>query len=175
LRRAEKGFILRCGTAPAECPHRDGIRRENMRRSIVLLALILFGVFTATAQEEQPPAAPEQQEQKPVSETVLNLGKINFPRDFIHKGNPFEKGVYFVNLIKKDNALYFQVFRQKEQPLLEELAVIKPNSSKKKFNYKLQKELLRGEEYFRISVIRPDQNIIAYFLVKKEAPPPSDK
>ncbi len=127
------------------------------KATIFLLFVCLLTAVSITAETEATPAA----------EVVLKIGKVYFPKDFIHKNIPYQKGNYFVDLIKKDNAYYFVISKQADQPLLEELAVIKPNKMKKNFKYQVRKELLRGEEYFRITVINPEEKIAAYFLIKK--------
>ena len=102
------------------------------------------------------------------TENDINLGRIYFPRDFIQAGKDYNKGVYRVVLTQKDNVPYFNVYTKKNELLFEEMAVIAPYKGKyKKFKYRFKREMLRGYEYFRIKVIKPENLIMAYFLIKK--------
>ena len=57
---------------------------------------------------------------------------------------------------------------KKKELLFEEMAVLKPYTGKyKKFKYRVKKEMLKGYEYFRIKVTKPDNLVMAYFLIKK--------
>lgn len=98
----------------------------------------------------------------------LNLGRIYFPKAFIHAGTDYNKGVYLVSITEKDGFPWFKVFNKKNELLFEEMAVIKPYEGKvKRFKYRMRKNLLSRHEYFRIKVIKPDNVIIAFFLIKK--------
>lgn len=100
----------------------------------------------------------------------LKFGRLYFPKAFVHAGNDFNRGVYRVKLIHKDNDHYFQIMNKKKELLFEELAVTKPYEGKrKKFRYYLKKEMLKGYEYFRIKVTTPENIYMAYFLVKKKS------
>lgn len=97
----------------------------------------------------------------------INLGKIYFPKAFVHNMKDYKKGVYRVVLTAKDGVPYFNVYKKKNL-LFEEMAVVKPYEGKyKKFKYRVKKELLKGYEYFRIKVTKPNKMIMAHFLVKK--------
>ena len=99
----------------------------------------------------------------------INLGKVYFPKPFVHSGKDFARGVYRVALISKDDVPYFKVSDKKGIFLFDEMAVVKPNKRKfKKFKYRVKKEMLKGYEYFRIKVTKPDKLIMGYFLVKKK-------
>ncbi len=102
----------------------------------------------------------------------IDLGKVYFPADFIHADKTFNKGFYRVALTSKDNVYYFDVFNLDKELLFEELAVVKTEqASGAKLTYRVRKELLKDNEYFRIRVIEPERLIMAYFLVKKEEAP----
>lgn len=98
----------------------------------------------------------------------INLGKINFPQAYIHAGQEFPQGNYEVVLTMKDAVPFFNVYNSQQELLFEELAIIKTHSaSKMAAPYRLKKEFLKNEEYFRIMVIKPDQWLMGFFLVKK--------
>ncbi len=102
-------------------------------------------------------------------EKDINLGKINFPRAFVHAGKDYNKGVYQVTLTEKDGFPWFKVFNEKKELLFDEMAVVKPYTRKRKnFKYIVRKGLLKEYEYFRIRVIKPDKMIMAFFLVKQQ-------
>ncbi|MCP5105321.1 MAG: hypothetical protein GY950_18175 [bacterium] len=108
----------------------------------------------------------------------LKLGRIYFPRAFVHAGKNYNRGIYRMILTEKEGQPWFKVFSKKNEPLFEELAVVKPYKGKRKrFKHRVRKEMLRGYEYFRVKVIKPDNEAIAYFFVKKEseAPAPGEK
>ena len=103
-----------------------------------------------------------------VSQEDINLGKIYFPKAFLHAQKDYNKGVYRVTLTSKDGVPYFKVMNDKQELLFEEMAVLKPYMGKSKnFKYRVRKEFTKGYEYFRIKVTKPDNLIMAYFLVKK--------
>lgn len=140
---------------------------------IVALCFCLFFNITPVYGQQQPEEQQQQPEQpselqQPKPEEI-NLGRIYFPRDFIHANKDYKKGVYRVKLIYKDEMPYFQVSNRKGELLFDELAVVKPYEGKsKRFKYRVKPEMLRGYEYFRIKVTKPDKLIMAYFLVKEE-------
>ncbi len=99
----------------------------------------------------------------------INLGKVYFPKPFVHSGKDFARGVYRVLLISKEEIPYFKVSDKKGVLLFDEMAVVKPNKGKfKKFKYRVKREMLKGYEYFRIKVTKPDKLIMGYFLIKKK-------
>ena len=131
-----------------------------MKKIIIFLILVLPVSFAGLAQETQE--AQENQDKD------INLGKINFPKPFVHAGKDYNKGVYLVILTKKHGFPWFKVSNEKKELLFEEMAVVKPyKGRRKKFKYRLRKGFLKGYEYFRIRVIKPDNMIMAFFLVKK--------
>jgi hypothetical protein len=98
----------------------------------------------------------------------INLGKINFPLAFIHAGQEFAQGDYVVVLTLKDSIPFFNIYNSQQELLFEELAIVKAHSKSKKASaYRLKKEFLKDDEYFRIKVIEPEQWLLSYFLVKK--------
>ena len=102
-------------------------------------------------------------------EPVLNLGKINFPRPFIHARKDYAKDIYRVFLTTKSEAPYFKVFNRKNEFLFDELAIVKPYQGKfKKFKARIKRSILRGYEYFRLRVTTPDNVYLAFFLLKKK-------
>lgn len=122
-----------------------------MKKLTILVVMIMVSSIFVFAQTEE-----------------IKLGKVYFPKSFVHAKKDYDRGVYNVMLTQKDGAPYFKVFNKKNELLFEEMAVIKPYEGKyKKFKYRVKKELLRGYEYFRIKVTKPDNLIMAYFLIKK--------
>ena len=64
---------------------------------------------------------------------------------------------------------WFKILNNKKEVLFEEMAVVRLNDTKNKnFRYRIRREMLRGYEYFRVKVTKPDKLIMAYFLVEKE-------
>jgi hypothetical protein len=147
-----------------------------MKERTILIVFLLFIVFAfcgypQEAETEIPPV-PQDQEIKPQPTPPLKLGRIYFPRDFVHANQNYTKGAYSVTLISKDEIPYFQVANRKGDLLFEEMAVIKTYQTKAKgFKYRVRKEMLRGYEYFRIQVTKPGQQIMAYFLLKQTEKP----
>jgi hypothetical protein len=98
----------------------------------------------------------------------INLGKIDFPQAYIHAGQEFPQGSYEVVLTVKDSVPFFYVYNSMRELLFEELAIVKAHPwSKKASPYRVKKEFLKGDEYFRIMVSKPEQWLMGYFLVKK--------
>jgi hypothetical protein len=121
-----------------------------MSKKIFLMGLFLLP-FTLLAQSQD-----------------INLGKINFPQPYIQAGREFPAGEYAVVLTVKDTIPFFNVYDAKQELLFEEMAVVKTRpGSRRGSAYHLKKEFLKGDEYFRIMVIKPDQWLMGYFLVKK--------
>ena len=98
----------------------------------------------------------------------IRLGAINFPQAYIHAGTEYQQGFYEIVLTFKDAVPFFNVYNSKQEMLFEELAIVKANSRRgNASSYRLKKEFLKGDKYFRIMVIKPDQWLLGYFLVKK--------
>ena len=97
----------------------------------------------------------------------INLGQVFFPRDFVHSGKDFSKGTYRVMLTQKDNIPFFSVYSPKKELLFDEMAVLKSSETTGiRKGWRVRKELLKGDEYFRLRVLRPGQLVMAYFLLK---------
>lgn len=121
------------------------------KTALILITCLFISCFTLLAYADE-----------------INLGRVYFPKAFVHANKDYNKGVYRVTLFAKDGVPYFKVMNKKKELLFEEMAVIKPYEGKfKKFKHRVKKELLKGYEYFRIKVTKPDNMIMAYFLVKK--------
>lgn len=131
--------------------------------AVIFLLIFTFMMFN----EENKPVVEKKDET--VKKEDIKLGKIYFPRAFVHDSKDFKRGVYKVILTEKDGIPYFNVLTKSNELLFEEMAVVKKNKRKfKKFKYRMRKELLRGYEYFRIKVTKPDNLIFGYFLLKKK-------
>lgn len=123
---------------------------------------------------EKKETPPETEPEPPTVETTsfsdeIDLGNINFPRDFIHKQIHRKKGVYRVKLITKEyeDIPYFQVYDKDNQLLLEEMALVIPRKSKYgKFKYRVRRRIINNE-HFMIRVTKPDRHIYAFFVIKK--------
>lgn len=153
-----------------------------MKKKIILLVFLVFIFFVVQAfpQQVETETPPQSEEKENPPQTTpapepLKLGKIYFPRDFVHASKDYKKGTYSVTLLMKDEIPYFQVSDTKGELLFEEMAVTKPNKVKSSTSRpRLKKEILRGEEYFRIRVTKPGEYVMAHFLIKQaqaEKPP----
>lgn len=121
---------------------------------LIILFLAIFSVYTIC--ETEPEVSPE-----------ITVGNVYFPRPFVHSGKDFSRGVYKVLLVKKEGVPFFKISDKKGNYLFDEMAVVKPYNPKyKKFKYRIKKEMLRGYEYFRIKITKPDKLIMGYFLLK---------
>ena len=130
-----------------------------MKKIIISIIFILLISCTFYAQNDKNTQNIKNEE--------INLGRIYFPKAFIHAKKDYNRGVYRVKFTKKENIPYFIIMNKKREPLFEEMAVVKPYKGKyKKFRYRLKREMLRGYEYFRIKLTRPDNFYMAYFLIK---------
>ncbi len=104
--------------------------------------------------------------------TDINLGRVFFPRAFIHAEKDFPRGTYNVLLTLKENVPFFRISNAKKELLFDEMAVIQPKESKGfKSGWRVRKELLKENEYFRLRVIKPGELVTGYFLTRA-APPP---
>ena len=128
-----------------------------MKKIIIFLIFVLPVSFAGLAQEAQDS-----------QDNDINLGSINFPKAFVHAGKDYDKGVFLVVLTEKNGFPWFKVSNKKKELLFEEMAVVKPYKGRRKnLKYRLRKGFLKGYEYFRIRVIKPDKTIMAFFVVKK--------
>jgi len=130
-----------------------------MKKIIILIIFILLISCTFYAQNDKNTQNIKNEE--------INLGRIYFPKAFVHAKKDYNRGVYRVKFTKKDDIPYFIIMSKKREPLFEEIAIVKVYKGKyKKFRYRLKREMLRGYEYFRIKLTRPDNFYMAYFLIK---------
>jgi len=98
----------------------------------------------------------------------ISLGGIDFPQAYIHAGTEFPKGNYAVVLTLRDNVPFFNVYNSEQGLLFEEMAIVQARSgSKRSVPQQVKKGMVKGQEYFRITVVKPDQLLMGYFLVKK--------
>lgn len=132
-----------------------------MKKIIISIIFILLISYTFYAQNDKNTQNIKNEE--------INLGRIYFPKAFVHAKKDYNRGIYRVKFTKKDEIPYFIILNKKKELLFEELAIIKPYKGKyKKFRYRLKREMLRGYEYFRIKLTRPDNFYMAYFLIKNK-------
>ncbi len=104
----------------------------------------------------------------PAQSRDIRFGAINFPQAFIHAGAEYPQGYYEVVLTYKDAVPFFMVYDSKQELLFEELAIVTAHPGKRMSSpFRLKKELMKGDEYFRIMVIRTGQWLMGYFLLKK--------
>ena len=123
-----------------------------MKKYLLLIVFMIGVSFLLSAQEQ-----------------VMNLGKIYFPRSFVHAQKDYQKGTYRIFLATKGEVPYFKIFNAKNEFLFEEMAIVKPYKGKaKKFKYRIKKGIMRGYEFFRIQVTRPDNIYLAFFLLKQK-------
>jgi hypothetical protein len=121
-----------------------------MKKFVVLTVLVLLAMALWIMAEDIP------------------VGRVRIPKAFVHAGQDFQPGTYQMVLTQKDGVPTF-VVSQKGREVFQELAVVKPNTedAAKHFKYRIKKELLKEDEYFRVRVITPQQVVMAYFLIKK--------
>jgi len=126
---------------------------------------------------DEPPAQKTETETEAMPKVDdLQLCRVYFPKNFIHSGKNYKRGIYQLALSEKDGTPWFKVFDKKKEFLFEEMSVVKPNERKnKRFKYRLRKEMLRGYEYFRVKVIKPEKEIIGYFFVQEEKGEPTSE
>jgi hypothetical protein len=158
----------------------NGIGEIAMKKTTMMILCLFLSFFLLTAQDveqetpqETPqetaqPTTAEADEAPPAKPAVLNLGRIYFPRPFVHAGKDYDKGVYRIMLTEIEEIPYFKVFTRKNEFLFDEMAIVRPYQGKsKRFKYRIKRELLRGYEYFRIVVTKPDNVLLGYFLLQK--------
>ncbi len=130
-----------------------------MRKPIIILMFIL--VFTLSVSAQEAVVEPDD----------LNLGSVKFPRSFIHDGKDYNKGIYKVTLKEKDGEFLFKIFNPTDELLFEEVAIVKARKSRiGKRKFLLRKSFMRGFEFFRIKVTKPDKVLMGYFLIAKNKP-----
>jgi hypothetical protein len=130
-----------------------------MKKTIIFVVLVMALYATGFAQAEAAPTEAKE----------LNLGRIYFPKPFIHAGKDYNRGVYHVTLFEKEGVPWFKVLNKKKEPLFEELAIVKPFKKKRRGSrFWVRKGMLSGYEYFRLKVIKPDKEVIAFFFTKQK-------
>lgn len=156
-----------------------------MKKVFIFTLAILLAGFGAFAQEETPPeikpptetqTKPDTKpEVKPKNEAKgtdftgldIKIGNISITRPFVHNKKDYAKGVYYVTLTAKDGFPYFNIHNRQKELLFEEMAVIKPQKTRRKFNYRVRRGYTSGFEYFRLMVLKPKARIMAFLMVKK--------
>lgn len=104
----------------------------------------------------------------PAQSQDIQLGATDFPQAFIHAGAEYPAGYYQVVLTTRDGVPFFIVYDAKQEFLFEELAIVMAQPGKRtSAAFRLKKEMTKGNEYFRITVIRPGERLMGYFLAKK--------
>ena len=130
-----------------------------MKKLVILLVSILFFTLSVPADEVA------------VETNDLKIGSVKFSRAFIHDGKNYNKGVYKVTLMEREGEFLFNVFNPSDELLFEEVAIVKSRKSRiGKGKYLVRKSYMRGYEFFRIKVTKPDKVIMGYFLIAKNAP-----
>ncbi len=100
---------------------------------------------------------------------TIELGRAYIPKAFVHAGKDYKQGIYRIVLFEKDGTPWFRVLSKKKELLYEEVAVVVPyNPRNKRFRYRVGKEMLRGYEFYRYTVYKPEKRIILYFMVKQK-------
>jgi hypothetical protein len=136
-----------------------------MKKITVFMMFVLVLSFAVFAEEE------ETASQSP----DITVGNITIPRSFIHAGKNYDKGVYYVTVTAKEGVPYFNIHNRNKELLFEEMAVVKPNKSKSRFTHRVRRGFLPNYEYFRLKVITPEAQMMAFFLVKEEKEPQPEK
>jgi hypothetical protein len=121
-----------------------------MNKKLFLIGLLLITCFLSAQNQD------------------IRLGAMNFPQAYVHAGTEYPQGFYEVVLTFKDAVPFFDVYNSRQELLFTELAIIKVHTGRgKTASFRLKKELLKGNEYFRIVVIKAEQQLMGYFLVKQ--------
>ena len=134
-----------------------------MKKPVILFISLFFFAFTLIADDAVITEVKGEE---------LNLGSIKFPRSFVHNGKNYNKGVYKVTLKEQDGEFVFSVYNPSDELLFEELAIVKVRKSRiGKRKFLLRRSFMRGFEFFRINVTKPDKVLMGYFLVAGNTPP----
>jgi len=148
-------------------------------KKLILFALMVLvsGLLLAQAQEQtqavpqdQPQVEPQAEPQaKPQAQAGdMNLKRIHFPKAFIHAGQEYPAGDYWLVLTAKDDQPLFSVQNAKKEQLFDELAIVKARSGGRSGSgFRVNKDLMKDMEYFRVKVTTPGRWLLGYFLVKK--------
>ncbi len=128
-----------------------------MKKYTMFLLIVLFFTLSVSADIAE------------VETSDLSIGKVRFPRPFIHDGKDYGKGIYKITLKEKEGEIFFMVSNSADELLFEEVAIVKPKKSRiGKRPFLLRRRILRGYEFFRIKVTKPDKLILGYFLLAKK-------
>ena len=140
---------------------------------IILIFVLVFGLAISVlepqeARETQQADQAVETTEPPPADPGLKVGSIRIPRPFIHADKDYEAGIYVFTLTERDGTAYFDVYNPKQELLFSEMAVVKPNKSGKKGSkFRVKKGFIDNFEYFRLKVLKPDQQLLAFLLVKK--------
>jgi hypothetical protein len=149
---------------------------------IVLICVFVFGVTISVLEPQEaqePQEIQETQDAQPVAQGVetteppapvpdMKIGSVRIPRPFIHAEKDYEAGIYIFTLTEKDGTPYFNVYNPKQELLFSEMAIVKPKKNGKKGSkFRVKKGFIDNYEYFRLKVLKPDQQLLAFLLVKK--------
>lgn len=125
-------------------------------KKIILMALIaaLLGgaAWTLQAQEAAQP---------------LSIGPITVPHAFVHAGKDFPKGRYILTLSTDAEHPAFTVQDAAKAPLFEEMAVVKESPRPVRKGFRVKREMLKGQEYYRICVRKGDRMYLLFLLLQK--------
>lgn len=134
------------------------------RMFMLLLAGLLTGVFVF-------PQIPAKTFTPDFEDLDYKIGNVRIPRDFVHAGKDYKRGVYWVTLKAKEGVPYFHIHNRKKELLFEEMAVLQVRTRKtapKRVWHRVNRTILKGAEYYRIKVTRPDSYIKAFLLIKQK-------
>jgi hypothetical protein len=153
-----------------------------MKKMIVFTVLALIALALPCQEKELPPIQPEEQpqvqaeeppqaqaeEQPPAQPQGRDLNKVRFPAAFIHAGNEYPAGDYWLVLTSKDGLPMFAVQDAQKAPLFEDLAIVKARKGGRAGTaFFVEKKFMTDREYFRIKVTTPGEWLLGYFLIKK--------
>lgn len=156
-----------------------------MKKLILFAVLVLFAILLlGQEQPEQIPVQPEetpqvqaeaqpapQPEEPPQAQAPvpgMDLKRVRFPQAFIHAGKEYAAGDYWLVLSARDGGSFFTVQNAQKETLFEELAIVKARGgSRRGSGFRVNKEMMRDSEYFRVKVTTAAEWLLAYFLVKR--------
>ncbi len=137
-------------------------------KKLIFFAVVAMLCGLLPAQDQEPTQAEPQVQAEPQAQDI-DLKTIRFPQAFIHAGKEYPAGDYRLVLTVKNGQPLFTVSNaQQPEPLFEELAVVKAKSGVGAGSrFRVKKDFLRDQEYFRVKVTVPGQWLMGFFLVKK--------
>jgi hypothetical protein len=141
-----------------------GDPKEGLTMMNRMFVLLVAGLLVSTFVFPQTPA-PD------FKGLDFKIGNVRIPRDFVHAGKDYKRGVYWVTLKAKAGVPYFNIHNRKKELLFEEMGVLqlrKRKSAPKRIWHRVNRTMLRGYEYYRIKVTRPDSYIKAFLLIKQQ-------